>query len=545
MSWARSAISLILSQTLCHSQKASIPRQAASAAIPLRHSAVTYPIVNPQLQKPVILEERREYLIQKTIQKLQTSTEQLQLIDHLQRLGIGYHLEDMIDAILHLQRSAFSTEDDLFTTALRFRLLRQAGFHISTGVLLKFKGESEKFKESDMVGLLSLYEASNMGAQGEEILEEAMDFSKRSLLEGEDRVSEAVGQALEVPRHMRMARLEARRFIKEYGNGSDHDRDLLELAVLDYNHVQVQHQAELTQLKRWYTEGILVNVKTFHWDCVSKCFVYSVDYFHFPVLSRLKNWPLVIDDIFDTHGKMDELIQFTHAIQRWDLEAMETLPEYMKICYMALYNTTNDICYTVLKDTSRTVLPYLKATWIDMIEGFMVEAKWFNGGNAPNLEEYMENGVSTAGAYMALVHLFFLMGEGVTDQNASLLRRKPYPKVFSLAGRILRLWDDLGTAKEEQERGDLASGIPLFMKENNLATEEAARSGMLEEIFQLWKDLNGELINVNNALPLSIIKIALNMARASQVIHNHRQHTYSLSVDNYVQALFFTPLPSS
>lgn len=41
---------------------------------------------------------------------------------------------------------------------------------------------------------------------------------------------------------------------------------------------------------------------------------------------------------------------------------METLPEYMKICYMALYNTTNDICYTVLKDTGRTVLPYLKAT---------------------------------------------------------------------------------------------------------------------------------------------------------------------------------------
>ena len=81
----------------------------------------------------MIPEEKREYLIEKTIQKLQTSTEQLQLIDHIQRLGIGYHLEDMIDAILQLQCSAFSTEDDLFTTALRFRLLRQAGFHVSTG----------------------------------------------------------------------------------------------------------------------------------------------------------------------------------------------------------------------------------------------------------------------------------------------------------------------------------------------------------------------------------------------------------------------------
>ena len=120
-------------------------------------------------------------------------------------------------------------------------------------MLLKFKGESDKFKESlreDTIGLLSLYEASNMGAQVEEILEEAMEFAERSLLEGEGRVSDEVGRALKVPSHKRMARLEARRFIEEYGNRSDHDRDLLELAILDYNHVQAQHQAELAELTR-------------------------------------------------------------------------------------------------------------------------------------------------------------------------------------------------------------------------------------------------------------------------------------------------------
>ncbi|KAL1558758.1 geraniol synthase, chloroplastic-like [Salvia divinorum] len=568
MSSARSLVSLTLSNSSYRSPKASIPRQTAGAAILLRrlsicHSSLTSsltppPVVNgsgaPQLQKMAFPEERREYLIEKTTQKLQTSTEQVKLIDHIQRLGIGYHWEDMIDAVLQLQCSAFSAEEDLFTTALRFRLLRQAGFHVSTDVLLKFKDENGKFKESlsdDNVGLLSLYEASNMRAQGEEILEEAMEFAERSLLEGEERVSDEVGRALEVPSHMRMARLEARRFIEEYGNRSDHDRDILELAILDYNHVQAQHQAELTELARWWKQLGLVEKLRFGRDRPLECFLWTVGLLPNPKYSTCRIQLaktiailLVIDDIFDTYGKMDELILFTNAIRRWDLEAMETLPEYMKICYMALYNTTNDICYIVLKDTGRTVLPYLKATWIDMIEGFMVEAKWFNGGNAPNLEEYIENGVSTAGAYMALVHLFFLIGEGVTDQNASLLRQKPYPKVFSAAGRILRLWDDLGTAKEEQERGDLASGIPLFMKENNLATEEAARSGMLEEIFQLWKDLNGELIN-NNTMPLSIIKVVLNMARASQVIYNHQQRTYSLSVDNYVQALFFTPIPSS
>lgn len=81
-----------------------------------------------------------------------------------------------------------------------------------------------------------------------------------------------------------------------------------------------------------------------------------------------------------------------------------------------------------------------------MIEGFMLEAEWLNSGHVPNLEEYIENGVTTAGSYMALVHLFFLIGEGVTDDNVKLLL-DPYPKLFSCSGRILRLWDDLGTAK--------------------------------------------------------------------------------------------------
>lgn len=81
-----------------------------------------------------------------------------------------------------------------------------------------------------------------------------------------------------------------------------------------------------------------------------------------------------------------------------------------------------------------------------MIEGFMVEAEWFNSDYVPNMEEYVENGVRTAGSYMALVHLFFLIGQGVTQDNVKLLI-KPYPKLFSSSGRILRLWDDLGTSK--------------------------------------------------------------------------------------------------
>ncbi|KAK6163880.1 hypothetical protein DH2020_000744 [Rehmannia glutinosa] len=412
--------------------------------------------------------KRREYLLEKTGKQLQTSTrvEKLKLIDTIQRLGIGYYLEDDINAILEAESTnVLSTKEDLFTTSLRFRLLRHNGFQITSG--------SHGIHQS----------------------------SPPTFTQLPPRLHGQVAQALDLPRHLRMARLEARRYIEQYATYSDHDPALLELATLDYNKVQAQHQVELAEITRWWKQLGLVDKLTFARDRPLECFLWSVGLLPEPKYSTCRielaktiAILLVIDDIFDTYGKMDELVLFTDAIRRWDLDAMETLPEYMKICYMALYNTTNEVCYKVLKENGWSVLPYLKSTWIDMIEGFMVEAQWFNGGRAPNLEEYIENGVSTAGAYMALVHLFFLIGEGVTDQNAQLLMNKPYPKLFSAAGRILRLWDDLGTAKREK-----------------LSDQEESVNRILEEIYGLWKDLNGELIS-KNGMPLAIIKVALNMA---------------------------------
>ncbi|CAI9783568.1 unnamed protein product [Fraxinus pennsylvanica] len=92
----------------------------------------------------------------------------------------------------------------------------------------------------------------------------------------------------------------------------------------------------------------------------------------------------------------------------------------------------------------------------------MVEANWFSSGHVPTLANYLENAVTTSGSYMALVHIFFLLGEGISLGNVKLME-KPYPKIFSRSGKILRLWDDLGTSKEEQDRGDNASSIPLII----------------------------------------------------------------------------------
>lgn len=45
---------------------------------------------------------------------------------------------------------------------------------------------------------------------------------------------------------------------------------------------------------------------------------------------------------------------------RWDLEAMEQLPDYMKLYYLALFNTVNEWAYEIFKDHGVDILPYSK-----------------------------------------------------------------------------------------------------------------------------------------------------------------------------------------
>ena len=64
-------------------------------------------------------------------------SEKLELVNAIQRLGVAYHFENEIEAILHqVTHNTLDhhyNDDDLYTVALRFRLLRQQGYNISCG----------------------------------------------------------------------------------------------------------------------------------------------------------------------------------------------------------------------------------------------------------------------------------------------------------------------------------------------------------------------------------------------------------------------------
>jgi (-)-alpha-terpineol synthase len=47
-------------------------------------------------------------------------------------------------------------------------------------------------------------------------------------------------------------------------------------------------------------------------------------------------------------------------LSRWEMKAMEDLPQYMKICYVAMLNYVNEVVFDVLKDQDLDTFPYTK-----------------------------------------------------------------------------------------------------------------------------------------------------------------------------------------
>lgn len=67
--------------------------------------------------------------------KIENEVDQLEFIDVIQRLGVAYHFNNEIRNILDIiyNNQTSKLEKNLHATALKFRLLRQHHYDISTG----------------------------------------------------------------------------------------------------------------------------------------------------------------------------------------------------------------------------------------------------------------------------------------------------------------------------------------------------------------------------------------------------------------------------
>ncbi|KAH7544507.1 hypothetical protein JRO89_XS15G0177500 [Xanthoceras sorbifolium] len=170
---------------------------------------------------------------------------------------------------------------DLYTTALLFRVLRQHGYKVSSSTFNKFKDNKGKFKEnltSDAKGMLSLYEATHLRHHGEDILEEALVFSKdqlKSLVEkSSPHLTKQIINALETPLHKGMSRLEALKYISFYQEDESRNETLLLFAswiLIVYNYCTNKSYATFQGLFSYTAaeflgmEKEIAGIDTFEW----------------------------------------------------------------------------------------------------------------------------------------------------------------------------------------------------------------------------------------------------------------------------------------
>ncbi|XVE49792.1 hypothetical protein DITRI_Ditri01bG0110100 [Diplodiscus trichospermus] len=459
----------------------------------------------------------------------------LELIDDIQRLGLGHRFEmdiaRALEKFVSSEDSAVAAENSLHAVALRFRLLRQHGFEISQDVFKVFKDHKGNFEEclcKDVKGMLSLYEASRLAFEGEDLMDEALMFTRMHIpeLQGEQEngLPEQVTHALELPLHRRMLRLEARWYIEAYSKRPAAKLTLLELAKLDFNLVQSTLQGDLKDMSRWWMDLGLASKLSFARDRLMECFFWALGIVSEPqfsncrkCLTKVASLITIIDDVYDVYGTLDELELFTDAVQRWDICAVKNLPDYMKLCFLALYNSVNEMAYDTLRDQGENSLPYLTKAWADLCKAFLKEAKWAHSKHIPTFQDYLENAWVSVSGHLFLVHAFFLHSPNITSKALDSLEK--YDDVIRWPSVVFRLCNDLGTSKHELERGESANSITCYMKETG-CSEASARQHIIDLIDKSWKKMNRCKID-GSPFAKHFVETAINLARISQCIYQH------------------------
>ncbi|KAF9589655.1 hypothetical protein IFM89_026789, partial [Coptis chinensis] len=417
-------------------------------------------------------EEVKDMLIDGTVGSLT----KLELIDDLNRLGVGYHFEKDINKILDtlsINKDA-CPKDDLHSTALLWFFSSENSEHIGFTLMLTFLP-------------LTLFHVN-----GEKILYEAKEFTAKhlKLLNGNiDRsLAEEVTHSLELPLHWRMP--------------------------------------------RWWKHLGLSNKLSFARDRLVEGFLWSVGLAYGPQYLCCREWItkvvcfiLTLDDLYDNYGSLEELKLFTAAVERWDLAALAQLPDCMITCFLALFNTTNDIVYTKYKARGFNILPQLKKAWAEFCKAMLVEAEWSYMRYTPSLSEYLENAWVSSSTTVGLVHAFFGTEQLITNDILECLDRNS--DLIYYSSMVFRLCNDLATSSAELESGDELSAIQCYMHEAN-TSEHVARDKIKGLISDVWKKLNKSIYD--SPFKSSFVNIAINHARAA---HTFYQNGDGVSVQDH------------
>ncbi|KAK2978953.1 hypothetical protein RJ640_017517 [Escallonia rubra] len=161
--------------------------------------------------------------------------------------------------------------------------------------------------------------------------------------------------------------------------------------------------------------------------------------------------------------------------------------------------------------------------WAGLCNAFLVEARSFASGHIPKAEEYLNNGIVSSGVPVVLVHLFFLLGDGATKESANLVNDNP--GIITSAAALLWLWDDLGSAEDEEQDGHDGSYVKCYVEKHEGSSIESTGQHITEMISETWKRLNKERLSPNPfsaTFPRAYLNLARMIPTMSSNDENHR-----------------------
>ncbi|XP_017222440.1 alpha-farnesene synthase [Daucus carota subsp. sativus] len=454
--------------------------------------------------------------------------EKLELLDNMEKLGLTYlfehEIKKVLDTLVSNNNLNLDGEKDLYNTALFFTVLRKHGFHVSQDMFADLVDNTH----SDMKAMLKLFEASHLAFEGENILDRANLISRNYLKSigssAEDASLANVTRSLKDPYNIWYNVKTQIRFHGKNTNSSSH---LLNLARYNFNMIQATHQKEVKELLRWWKALDLKRSLPFIRNRVMESFVCAVGIVSEPKYGSLRNWLtksitliLVLDDVFDASGcTLEELENFTSALNRWDGEQNEKLSAGMNICLQTLYDTIKNIA-SEIEDVYgwNSVSPHLQKAWTTFCQSMLKEARWFNTKYTPSLKEHTDNGRNSSSGPLLSLHIFFALVTK-TEPNQVIELLQCTAKHQHNVALIFRLCNDLGNYAVEIERSDASSSIQCIMQEQGVS-EEVARDQIKHMIANAWKKINYQC-QTQSPLLQPYLKYSANIARVAHVVYHN------------------------
>ncbi|XP_057766248.1 gamma-cadinene synthase-like isoform X2 [Salvia miltiorrhiza] len=482
------------------------------------------------------------------------STKLMVLIDQIERLGLSYHFEIEIEEKLKQVYDA-ADDCDLFTTALRFRLLRQHQYHVSCTVFDKFVEKDCKWigdrLRSDVEGILSLYEAAHVRIRDEKILDEALEFTvvelNHMLPTLESPTKEKVQQALKHSIHRSLPLLNIRFYISVYERDGTTNGLLLKLAKLNFNFLQNIYRKELAEIMRWWDKFDLKNKLPYARDRMVECYLWGNAFRYEPQYSYLrvvvaKNMQLatIMDDTYDNYGTLEEDDLFTDMLERWNLDEIDVLPEFMKVVYRFIMSVYEDYVGEAERQGKSFAVPYYRETVKQLSRAYNKEQKWIMERQMPPYEEYMTNSVITSCMYVMFTALVPGM-KSVNEEAVQWLLSEP--KIVISIAKMGRTLDDLGSHERENREGKLPTVVDCYMKDKGVSKQETI-SEFVEIVENEWKDITAEWAK-GSSFPKELVEQLLNYGRIAEITYNNKQDCYT-DPEKYlgplIAALYTDPL---